>query len=231
MSIIARLKRVTVGKLEAFLTSVEDPEVVFPQLIREMEDQVRAATNAEAKAMAAVKATERARDQTAEKLENMVTGAEAALKAGDEKTAREAVEAQIKLEDELARRAEAVAAANTSYSEAHAARTQTQRQLDIVRAKKDEILTRARVAQSQEKIQRTVSGPALSADSILDAVAQMEAKVEEQESELAVRKEMGSGIGAATSSLEQRIEELHSNEEVARRLAELKAKVGGGAPS
>jgi len=49
MSIMARLKRVTVGRMEAFLTSVENPETVFPQLVREMEEQVRLATDAEAK--------------------------------------------------------------------------------------------------------------------------------------------------------------------------------------
>jgi len=229
MSIMERLKRVTVGKLEAFLTSVEDPEVVFPQLIKEMEDQVRAATDAEAKAMAAVKAAERARDQTAEKLEKMTVGAESALKQGDESTAREALEAQIQLEDELARRADTVATANTSYSDAHAARVQTQRQLDEVRGKKDEILTRARVAKSQSKIQQSVHGPVSSSGSILDAVARMEAKVEEKESELAVRKEMGTGAGASGASLDRRIEDLHKKQEVDRRLAELKAKMGGSA--
>ena len=225
MSIMERLKRVTVGRMEAFLTSVEDPELVFPQLVKEMEEQVRAATDAEAKAMAAVKAAERARDQVADKLQAMQTGAEAALAQGDEGTAREAVEAQIKIEEDLARRSDGVATANSSYSDAHHARVQTQRQLDEIRSKKDEILTRARVAKSQEKIQRTVQGPAASTGSILDAVSRMEARVEEQESELAVRKEMAGG--PANASLEQRIEDLHTKTEVDRRMAELQAKLKG----
>ncbi len=224
MSIMERLKRVTTGKLEAFLASVEDPETVFPQLVKEMEDQVRAATDAEAKAMAAVKAAERSRDQVAGKLDTMTTGAQSALEQGDEATAREALAAQIQLENEMARRADAVAAANTSYSDAHAARVQTQQQLDDVRAKKDEILTRARVAKSQAKIQRTVQGPAASSGSILDAVSRMEAKVDEQEAELAVRKVMGGTGAGGSASLEQRIEKLHKDQEVERRLAALKAK-------
>ncbi len=227
MSIMARLKRVTVGKMEAFLSAVEDPETVFPQLIKEMEDQVRAATDAEAKAMAAVKAAERARDQVAAKLEKMTVGANAALEQGDEAMAREALEAQIRLENEGARHADAVAAANTSYSDAHAARVQTQQQLDDVRAKKDEILTRARVARSQEKIQRTVQGPSASSGSILDAVSRMEAQVEEKEAELSVRKEMGAAGSGGHTTLEQRIDDLHKNQEVERRLAALKAKAGG----
>ncbi len=227
MSIIERIKRVTVGRMEAFLTSVEDPEVVFPQLIKEMVEQVRAATDAEAKAMAAVKAAERSRDQASEKLAKLASGAEAAIGQGDEKTAREALEAQIQVEGEVARRAEAVAVANSSYAEAHAARVQTQNQLDDIRAKKDEILTRARVARSQEKIQRTVHVPTASTGSILDAVSRMESRIEEQEAELAVRKEMAGG--GTSASLDQRIESLHRNAEVDRRLAALKAKVKGDA--
>jgi phage shock protein A len=222
MSIMARLKRVTVGRMEAFLTSVENPETVFPQLIREMEDQVRQATDAEAKAMAAVKAAERTRDQASAKLDKMTDGARAALAQGDEETAREAIAAQIKLEDEVARCSQAVATANQSYSDAHSARVETQKQLDEVRAKKDEILTRARVVQSQEKIQRTVQGPTASSESILDAVSRMEAQLEEKEAGLAVRKELGQTGGGGTASLEQRLEDLHQQSEIDRRLEAMK---------
>jgi len=226
MSIMTRMKRVTVGKMEAFLTAVEDPETVFPQLVKEMEDQVRLATDAEAKAMAAVKSAERTRDQAEAKLKKMTEGAGAALQQGDEATAREAIEAQIQLENEVARCAELVATANSSYSDAHSARVQTQKQLDEVRSKKAEILTRARVARSQEKIQRTVQGPAASTGSILDAVSRMEALVEEKEATLAVRKELGQTGGAGGAALEQRIEDLHKQQEIERRLAALKAAAG-----
>lgn len=224
MSIVARLKRVTVGRMEAFLTSVEDPETVFPQLVREMEEQVRLATDAEAKAMASVKVAERTRDQASAKLDKMTDGARAALQQGDEATAREAIAAQIQLEDEVARCSAAVATANQSYSDAHGARVQTQKQLDEVRAKKNEILTRARVVQSQEKIQRTVQGPSASTGSILDAVSRMESQLEEKEAGLAVRKELGQSGGGGTASLEQRIEDLHKQSEIERRLEALKTK-------
>jgi phage shock protein A len=224
MSIMARLKRVTVGRMEAFLASVEDPETVFPQLVREMEEQVRLATDCEAKAMAAVKAAERTRDQASAKLDKMTEGARAALLQGDETTAREAIAVQIQLEDDVARCAAAVATANQSYSDAHSARVQTQKQLDEVRAKKNEILTRARVVQSQEKIQRTVQGPAASTGSILDAVSRMEAQLDEKEAALSVRKELGQSGGGGTVTLEQRIENLHKQSEVERRLEAMKTK-------
>ena len=56
MGLISRIRRITVSRIENFLNTVENPEVLFPQLVREMEDQVRAAISAETKALAACKA-------------------------------------------------------------------------------------------------------------------------------------------------------------------------------
>jgi phage shock protein A len=223
MSIISRMKRVTTGKLEVFLARAENPEVVFPQLLREMEDQVRAATDAEAKAMAAAKAAGRDLEQTTQKLAKMIRGAESALATGDEAMAREAIEAQLKLESEKTRREAALSVAEEAYAAARAAREDTQNQLREIRGKKDELLTRARVAASQEKIQRTVSGPVTSTGSILDAVAAIEARVEEKEAALEVRRDLaGAGSGPATAGLERRIDAANTAAEVERRLAALK---------
>lgn len=227
MSVFSRMKRVTTGKLELFLSKSEDPEVVFPQLIAEMEDQVRAATEAEAKAMAAAKQAARAVEDTRNKLEKMSAGAGAALQKGDESMAREAVEAQVALEAEAIRREAALQTAEESLADARAARRETQDQLRDVRRKKDEILTRARVVRTQEKIERTVSGPAASTGSILDAVSAMEAKVEEKEANLAVRREMAGagGGGEETASLERRVDDMSREAEVDRRLADLKKQL------
>lgn len=226
MSILSRIKRVTTGRLELFLSKSEDPEIVFPQLIAEMEDQVRAATEAEAKAMAASKHAEKAVADTKAKLEKMSAGAEAALKNDDESMAREAVEAQVALEAELIRREAASQTAEESLADARAARQQTQQQLQDVRNKKDEILTRARVVRTQERVERTVSGPAASTGSILDAVASLESKVEEKEANLSVRQELsGAGSGGASKSLERRIDDLSRDEEIDRRMAALKEKL------
>lgn len=228
MSILSRMKRVTTGKLEMFLSKAENPEVVFPQLIVEMEDQVRSATDAEAKAMASLKQAEHAAEESRKKLEKMTTGAEAALKRDDESMAREAIEAQVALEAELIRREAAAQTAQNTLEDARAARQQTQTQLQEIREKKDEILTRARVVQSQERIQRTVTGPTTSTGSILDAVAAMESRVEEKEANLAVRQELA-GAGAGSSpSLERRIDAINRDEEIDRRMAALKAKVKPG---
>ena len=109
-------------------------------------------------------------------------------------------------------------------ADARAAREETRRQLRNIRAKKDEILTRARVVRTQERVERTVSGPTASTGSILDAVAAMEAKVEEKEATLAVRRDMAGAGSGGSGSLERRIDDMNRDAEIDRRMAELKAK-------
>jgi phage shock protein A len=223
MGLFQRLRRITAARIEAFLTTMEDPEVLFPQLIKEMEEQVGKAAEAEAKAKAVVKGAERDRDEVKEKLEKMEKGAEAALSQGDEPSAREAVAAQIGLEADLKRREESVQRAQAAADDAQHAREQITGQLEELKTKKNEILTRARVAKTQQKIEKTVHGPAASTGSILDAVERLETQVEEAEAELDVRRDMDEG--GAAPSLEKRLDDLEKDAEIDKRLASLKKKV------
>jgi phage shock protein A len=227
MSILSRMKRVSTGKLEIFLARAEDPELIFPQLIREMEEQVRLATEAEAKALASKKSLEHTRELLDAKLLKMGQGAESALLREDEALAREALEAQMKLEAERERSALALATSAEALASARAAREDAQTQLREIRAKKDELLTRARVVRTRENIQQTLSGPVTSSHSILDAVAAMEGKVEEREAKLAVQSDLAQtgSTSAAASSLERRIDALNHADELNRRMEALKSKL------
>lgn len=222
MGFLNRLQRVTVGRIESFLATVEDPEVLFPQLVKEMEDRIRSATETEAKAMATVKAAEREAADLRKKIERFQKGAELAMSQGDEVTAREAVAAQIDAESQMALKAEALARAQKALEMAREARKQMQPQLDELRTKKDEILTRARVMKNQKKVIQTVSGPVSSAKSILDEASRMEAKVNETEAELDVQREISGGKGGP--SLESRLKNLEKTASVEERLAALKKK-------
>lgn len=221
MSIFKRLHRITLGRIETFLNKAEDPETVFPILVQEMENQLRAATDAEAKALTALKQAKRDLKNIQERVERFGSGASLAIKKGDEETARMSVEAQIETEKNLAFAQQSVDCATDSLDHATASRKRIQRQLDELRTKKDEILTRARISKAQQKIQRTVSGSAGSTDSILDAVARLEASVEESEAELEIQANL-TGQGSASPSLERRLDELSHESEVEKRLENLR---------
>jgi len=218
MSIFKRLHRITLGRIEAFLDAAEDPEKVFPVLVQEMEDQLKAATEAEAKAMAAQKSAQRDLQRQEEKVQRFGRGASLAVQKEDEETARMSIEAQIEAEKMRAISQQNVDITTDACDHATAARKQIQRQLEELRAKKDEILTRARVARAQQKIQRTVSGYVGSSDSILDAVARLESHIEQAEAELEIQANLTGGT-SMSPSLEKRLAELDHDAEVEKRLA------------
>lgn len=217
MGIFKRLHRITLGRIEAFLDRAEDPEKVFPVLIQEMEDQLKAATEAEAKAITAQRSAQRDLQRQKEKVGRFGRGASLAIKKNDEETARMSVEAQIEAEKMLAISQQSVDIATDAYDHVTAARKKIQRQLDELRAKKDEILTRARVSKAQQKIQRTVCGSIGSSDSILDSVARLESHIEEAEAELEIQANL-TGDSSVSPSLEKRLADLDRSAEIEKRL-------------
>jgi phage shock protein A len=208
---------------------VEDPELVFPVLVKEMEEQLEAATEAEAKAVATLKRCERDVVKQGETIDKYKNGALLALKKGEETTARESVACQIEAEKTAEMTQRNFEIAQSSCDKATASRKRIQEQLEELKAKKNEILTRARVAKVQKKIQRTVSGSAGSTDSILDAVAKLEAQIEETEAEIEIQAEL-TGEGTGSPSLEKRLDELGHEAEIENRLAEMRKQLAEEQP-
>lgn len=224
MNLIKRMMRISSGRIEAFLSSVEDPEIMFPQLVREMEEQVGKASEAEAQALTALKLAERTRDTAQANVARMQAGAELALKNAEENTARDAISAQLDLEKALVQKTEACERAKSVYENARSTRVEIKKKLDETKGKQDEILTRARLAKTQKKIQETVNSPVHSSDSIIDAIERLESKVDQAEAELEVSRELA-GNGQTDAALEQRLEQLETEQEVEKRFAELKNKL------
>ncbi len=228
MGILKRIRRITTAKVESFLARAEDPEQMFPQLVTEMEEQVRSSTDAEAKAMAAVRSAERSLDEVKQRVSRLADGAENAIDAADDALAREAIEAQVALEKDQESREEALDRARRVYDEARQARLDIQSRLEELKGKRDEIITRSRVLKTQQKVQQSLAAPTASSGSILDAVAAMEGKLQEQEAEIEVRREAVSG--GANASLERRLDGLEKDSEVEKRLEALKARMRGVEP-
>ena len=195
-----------------------------------MEEQLVAATEAEAKATATLKHCEREVRRHGETINRYENGALLAVRKGDEQTARDAVKAQIEAEKVSGFSKKNLEIAGESLERSTMSRKRIQQQLEELRAKKDEILTRARVAKVQKKIQRSVEGTVGSSDSILDAVARLEAGIEETEAELEIQASLV-GEGTASPSLDKRLEELDDEAEIEKRLADLKKKASDSGDS
>ncbi|MBN1362781.1 MAG: PspA/IM30 family protein [Sedimentisphaerales bacterium] len=222
MGRIERLKAVTMARIEAFLASLEEPETVIGQLVREMADKVTEAARAEAKALSAVKADRRRLDAASGRVERLGKGATLAVKADELDTARQAIAAQIEAEREVEKCRARLETSESAYHSAGGVRAQLRRQLDELRLRKDDILARVRAVRQRAETQNVASLHE-GAGGILEAIARMEMKVDEEEAQIEIQDQIRQTLGATFQH--ERAVELENDAEVNRRLDELKTRV------
>ncbi|MBW8016825.1 MAG: hypothetical protein FVQ82_11610 [Planctomycetes bacterium] len=215
MKLIERLKRITMGRIEAFLDSVEKPEHILGQLIHEMSEQVSAAANAEAKALGAVKGSQRRFDETAGRLHRLSEGASLAAKANELDLARQAIAAQIQAEEDMQKCRADLEKAELAYMDASDARKQLMNNLNELKQRKDELIAKSQSIKTQT---RSIA----ETGDILDTVARMEAKIDVAQAETEIRNEISKTLGLSFD--EQRVRKLEQNAEVQRRLNEITKK-------
>jgi len=227
MGRISRLKSITRSRIEAFLASLEDPEVILPQLIKEMEDRAREASRAEAKALSAVKGDRRRLDTALGRVIRFKEGAVLAVEVDEIDTARQAIAAQIQAEKEVEKCRNDLAVSESAYNSASQVRRQLRQNLIELRLKKNDILTRSREIRSQKSSNKKLGDLSRDASkNILDIVAKMESKIEEAEGEIEIKDEIARTLGVSFPY--ERVRVLESDAEVDRRLTEIKRKIQGG---
>ena len=224
MGRIDRLKLITKAKIEAFLCSIEKPEIVFPQLVREMADKIKEAAMAEAKALSAVKADRRRLDTAAGRIDRFEKGAILAINANEIDTARQAIAAQIEAERQEKKCRHCLTVSEAAYNAAGSVRRQLQDNLNELKAKKERILARAHAVEEQKKSQAKFMKIDIdSGSSILDMVARLEMKVEQAEAEVEIRDQISRTLGLTFPH--ERVVKLEADAEVGRRLELLKRRI------
>jgi phage shock protein A len=219
---IERLKRITKARIEAFLDTLERPEVIFPQLIKELSAMLKEAVNSEAKSLSAVKADQRRLDEANGAVLRFEKGAALAVNSSDIETAKHAISAQINAEQNVDRCTKALERSESAYAAARQARVQLQENTKDLKARQSEIIKRSRQAQLQKEILQTQTArDNPSTESIMDAIARIEQKVELQESEIEIRNEISRTLGSAFNA--EQITKLDNESEIQRRLDKLKS--------
>lgn len=205
------------ARIDAFLESLERPEQILPQLIRELADKVNDAVNAEAKSLTAVKAAQRRLDEATGRALRFEKGAAQAVLIDDIETARQALAAQIESEKMVEKNRKILDASSAALLAARQTRIQLQDNLKELRSRKNHIINRSRQADikkttifSHEKINVSAT------DNILDAVSRIEAKIDLDEATLEVQNDIARTIDPALPI--ERIEQLENNAEINRRL-------------
>jgi len=227
MGRISRLRTITKSRIEAFLASLEEPEVVLPQLIREMEDKAKEAARAEAKALSAVKGGRRRLDTGLGKIIRFKEGAVLAVKADEIDTARQAIAAQIQAEKEMDKCKNDLAVSESAYNSASQVRSQLRQNLIELKLKRNDILKRSREIRREQSFDKKLDSFSRNASrNILDMVARMESEVDEAEAEIEIKDEITRTLGVSFPY--ERVKVLESDDEVDQRLNEMKRKIQGG---
>ena len=226
MGRISRLKTITQSRIEAFLASLEEPEIILPQLMREMEEKVREAARAEAKSLSAVKGDSRRLDAGLGKIVRFKEGAVLAVKANEMDRARQAIAAQIQAEEEVEKCRNDLAISESAYNSASQVRKQLRQNLKELKLKKNHILKRSREIRRELSLNKELdSFSSGTGKNVLDMVARMESKVDEAEAEIEIADEITRTLGISFPY--ERVKVLESDAEVDRRLREIKEKIQG----
>jgi phage shock protein A len=220
-SLINRLKRITVSRIESFLETVEHPEIIYPELIRELQDRIRDAANAESKAAAAFKADQRRLDESMGRSRRLEEGAEMALRLGNESLAREALAEQVRVDHGIEAKRLALLQSEAALQKARESRLHLQAQLKDLVQRKEEIISRARSVETAERIHRQVRKISVSGAALLEEVSRMR---QDDEANASLPGAPDALSVAAGCSLEERLRALEREAEIERRLTSIRSR-------
>lgn len=217
MTFFNRVRDLMSANLNAMLDRAEDPEKMVNEYLRQLQESLYEAKTNVAASMADETRLHNKMVQHQTEAEQWQVKAEAALRAGEEDLARQA----------LARRLQAQKLADSYRAQYEAQDQQVEQLQDALvkleariaeaRSKRDLIIAKKNRAETQETIQRTVRG--LASSNAMDKLAQLEDRVDDRLAQADAMAKLEQG------TLESRFADLEGQHELDQELAALKRKV------
>lgn len=219
MGVFERISRMIRSNISGLLDKVEDPDKVLQQIITDMQQDLREAKLQVAAAIRDQKKLETRYQETLGAIDKYEKQAIAAVEAGNDVLAKEALKRKRTAEqltrgykEQLDEQTQSVQALKTSL-------TTLQAKIEEAKRRKDLLIARQKRAKAQETISKTMGG--MSKSNALAALEKMEGRVRAAE----VQAEAMAEVEA--DDLEARFAALE-NDDVSDELAKLKAKVAKG---
>jgi phage shock protein A len=219
MGIFRRLADVIKSNLNDLIDKAEDPEKMLEQMIREMDSSYRTAKVEVAKAIADEKKIQQQYQRNLEQAQMWEKKAMFAVQKGDDDLARQALKRK-KSYDEIAHGFKAQLDEQSKMTELLKDQLHTlEAKIEEAKRKKNLLIARAKRAEAQKTIHNAVSN--ISQTGAFDALARIEAKVQEIEIETAATMEL------TDTGLESQFAQLEASTDVDDELEALKAKLLG----
>lgn len=222
MGLFGRFKRVVKSNINDMISKAENPEKMLNQLIIDMNEQLIESKKSVAAAIADDKKLERQMNQTATTSKEWERKAVLAVKAGKDDLAKEALLRKQEYEGMAVQYKQQWEAQHSSVEQLKQSLRQLQQKIEEAQRKKNLLIARARRADAQKRIQKTIGG--MGNTGAFEAFDRMAAKVDKIEAEAEAMKEIEEVSSGA--DLEQQFAALEGSSTSADLLLEdLKAKM------
>jgi phage shock protein A len=229
MNLFDRFTRVAKSNINNVLKSLEDPEKIMNQAVEDMQNDLVKVRQSYAEITATQRRLMKQKEQADALADDWYKRAQLALSKGEEGLAKEALtrrQQQVETAEGLRIQIDMQAAAVDKLYEGMQA---LEAKILESKAKKEQMIARARTAQSTQKVNDMLGG--ITGKTSMDAFTRMEEKVEALEAAAEVSAEMGSLSGNAlpgssASSVEAQFKLLEASSSVDKELEDMKKMLG-----
>src|SRR5262245_32985404 len=210
MGLLRRISDLLKSNISDLVSKAEDPEKLLNTAIDDMQRQLAEAKSRVAVAIADEKRLEKQHENTAAKAADWEKKAMAAVRAGRDDLAMEALAKKKEHEASALQFEQQLSGQQGAVEELKKALNALNQKIDETKRKRSLLVARAKRAEAQRHIAETLS---ITGDrSALDKVSRMEEKVDKLEAEAEAQWEIAAlSSGSAEKDLEEQIKQLESH--------------------
>lgn len=230
MNLFDRFTRVVKSNANSVLKGLEDPEKILNQAVEDMQGDLVKVRQSYAEVTATQRRLLKQREQADALASDWKDRAGLALQKGNDELAREALTRRQAQVDESAGLQGQIDQQTSSIDKLYEGMQQLESAIMDAKSKKEQMIARARTAESTQKVNDMLSG--LGGNTSMDAYKRMEDKVNQLEASAEVSAEMGSlssGKMLGGSDIEKEFALLESSSSVDDELKKMKGLLGGSA--
>lgn len=229
MNLFDRFTRVAKSNINNVLKNLEDPEKIMNQAVEDMQNDLVKVRQSYAEITATQRRLMKQKEQADALADDWYKRAQLALSKGEEALAKEALtrrQQQVETGEGLQMQIDMQASAVDKLYEGMQA---LEAKILEIKAKKEQMVARARTAQSTQKVNDMLGG--ITGKTSMDAFTRMEDKVEALEAAAEVSAEMGvldgkALPGSAAGSVEAQFKMLEASSSVDKELEDMKKMLG-----
>lgn len=230
MNLFDRFSRVAKSNLSNLANKLEDPEKIMEQALEEMQNDLVKVRQSYAEVTATQRRLMKQKEQCDAMAQDWYKRAQLALEKGNDELAKEALARRQTQTDEANNVQSQLDAQADAMDKLYEGMKMLEKKILESKAKKDQMVARARTAQSTQKVNDMITG--VTGKTSMDAFNRMEEKVEQLEAQAEISAEMGSIggnmlPGSEGANVEAQFAALEASDAVDDELAKMKGLLSG----